>query len=135
MSNNSINEHVDSFLHNLKILVKEAYVLLPNNPSIYRANKRINLLINVEPKLIIEKAGEKLYKYKDYIYDASTEVLLEQMSFSEDITPDTSDLATLLINEVKICLRTLTEDQKKFFRKVLCDLLDDYLDYMILIST
>lgn len=135
MTSKKINEHVNSFLHNLKILVKEAYIVLPNNPNIYRANKRIHLLITLDPKMIIEKVGEKLFKYKDLIYNPNIDQIAHQLTFSEDIDPDSADLATLLISEITTCITTLTSNQKEFFRNILTDLLDDYLEYKVLITS
>jgi len=131
MCDKKINEHVDTFLHNFKVLIKEIYAVLPNNPNIYRANKRIHLLIMVDPRIIIEKVGEKLFKYKDSIYDDDIEKLSKKINM-EIVDTSTADLATLLVEEIKICLSTLSENQKRFFRKLLCDLLDEYLEYKVL---
>ena len=139
MTSKQINKYVDSFLHNLKITIKEAANLLPDNPNLYRANKRIGLVIQYEPKIVIDKVGEMLFKYKDFVYDATTEELLLQWNFSEDIKtldePDDADLATLIICELKLCIQKLDECQKMFFRKQICDLLDDYLEYKVLSCT
>jgi hypothetical protein len=63
--------------------------------------------------MVIDKVGEMLFKYKDFVYDATTEELLLQWNFSEDIKtldePDDADLATLIICELKLCIQKLDE--------------------------
>jgi hypothetical protein len=129
-------KYIDSFLHTLKIVIKEASNLLPNDPGLYRANKRINLIIQYQPKLAFEKVGEMLYRYHKFVYDSSTEDLLLEWNFKEVelLDNEDTDMASLIIAELKLCFKTLNTEQKIFFRKQICDLLDDYLDYQVSIK-
>jgi hypothetical protein len=123
---------IDSFLHNLKILIKEASTLVPDDPLIYRINKQAMLCIQYDPSYAFNKVGEKLYKYKDFIYDTSTESDLKDWNF-EDVDniedKETQDGASMIISELKRCLTTLDQEKKIFYRSLFVSLLDDYLEY------
>lgn len=126
------HEHGDRFIHDLRILIKEAMTFIPEDPRIYRVNKRIMLAIQVEPGIVINKVGELLYKYRDFIYDASTEDLLIQWDFSKDIIADdkeSEDVSILVISELKRALQAMTDTQKKYYRETIINLLDSYLEY------
>lgn len=128
---NKKNIYLDSFLHTLKILVKEASAYIPDDPNIYRANKRCMLAIQMEPLLTFNKVGSYLYKYRDYIYDSSTENLLLKLDFSEEVknSEEYADICKLIIEELKRCLSKMDDDKKTYYRKMVCSLLDDYLEY------
>lgn len=124
-------DYIDSFLHNLKIIIKETSALLPNDPLLYRVNKRITLAIQYDPLLVFNKVGEYLYKYRNFVYDATTERLLLEWDFTETekIEPEKEDIIKLIISQLKKCLISMDDDGRKFFRKLTCSLLDDYLEY------
>lgn len=132
MSKDKKHIYVDSFLQNLRIVIKEALAIVPEDPRIYRINKRIMLAIQMEPGLTINKVGELLYKYKDFIYDASTEDLMFQWDFSKEIITDskeTEDVALMVMFELKRALQSMSLDQRKYYRAMIISLLDDYLEY------
>ena len=131
--NNKKYGFIDSFLHTLKILIKEGNSLLPDDPNIYRMNKRISFIIYADPLYSFTTVGQYLYKYKDFIYDASTEDLLIKLEFSEaydDDDKEREEVSLLIISELKKCLISSNEDQKKFYRQLVIDLLDYYIEYM-----
>ena len=126
-------KYIDSFLHNLKILIKEASDFIPNDPKIHRVNKRAMLAIQYDPLYAFNKVGSYLYKYRNFIYDATTEELLLKWSF-DDETKDTTDkevedASVMIINELKRCLSTMDDKQKKYYRELVSNLLDDYIEY------
>lgn len=128
-------ELVDSFLHNLKILIKEASTLVSEDPLIYRINKQAMLCIQYDPSYAFNSVGEKLYKYKDFIYDDSTESLLTEWDFNEvnNINDkEIQDGASMIISELKRCLTTIDKDKKIFYRSLFVNLLDDYIEYKCL---
>lgn len=129
------NQYIDSFLHNLKIIIKETSTLLPNDPIIYRTNKRLMLAIQYDPLYVFNTVGEYLYSYKDFVYDASTEDLLMEWDFQKEVKevgdPEVEEVAVLLIGQIKKCLRAMKEDEKKIFRKLTSELLDDYIEYTV----
>lgn len=132
MSKDKKNEFLDSFLHNLKILIKECLNYIPDDPKIYRMNKRIMMAIQYEPLFTFNKVGSYLYKYKDFIYDSSTEELLMKWEFEEALDNDdkeVEDVSLLVISELKRCMISMDNEQKKYYRGIVSSLLDDYLEY------
>lgn len=129
---NKKHKHVDSFLHTLKILVKEAMNYIPEDPRVYRVNKRVMLAIQMDPGFTFNKVGGYLYKYRDFIYDASTEDLLLKWEFVEafdENDKELEDVSLLVISELKRCMAKMDADQKEYYRKMVASLLDDYLEY------
>lgn len=132
MSKDKKNAYIDSFLHTLRILVKEAMNYVPEDPKIYRVNKRIMLAIQLDPGFTFHKVGGYLYKYRDFIYDASTEDLLLKWDFKEEIDdtePELAEVSVLVISEFKRCMVKMNTEQKDYYRKMVASLLDDYLEY------
>lgn len=132
---NKKNKHLDSFLHTLKILIKEALNYIPDDPKVYRVNKRIMLIIQLDPAFAFNKVGEYLYKYRDFIYDASTEDLLLKWDFIEaydEEDKELEDVSLLVISELKRCMVKMNDVQKTYYRKMVASLLDDYLEYKCL---
>lgn len=132
MSNNKKNTYVDSFLHTLKILIKEAMNYIPEDPKVYRVNKRVMLAIQFDPGFTFNKVGSYLYKYRDFIYDSSTEDLLLKWEFVEAFDEDDKeleDVSLLVISELKRCMIKMNPEQKDYYRKMVSSLLDDYIEY------
>ena len=133
MNKDKKNKYIDSFLHNLKILIKEAQSFIPDDPKIYRINKRIMLAIQLDPSFTFNKVGSYLYKYRDFIYDSTTEELLLKWDFVEaydENDKELEDVSLLVINELKRCMSKMTKEQKDHYRKLVANLLDDYIEYV-----
>lgn len=131
-------DHINSFLQKLKIIIKHTTEILPNDPVIYRINKRLLLAIQFDPIKVFNKVGEQLYKYRNFVYDESTEKLLLEWDFieSKDISnTDDENIASLLISQLKECLKQMDEKSKIFFRKLTIELLDEFLEYSYIQST
>ena len=132
MSKNKKKEYIDSFLHILKILIKEGQNYIPDDPRVYRVNKRIMLAIQYDPLTTFNTVGPRLYKYRKFIYDASTEDLLLELDFEEaynEKNKELEDTTLLVISEFKRCLKNMNDDQKKYYRKLVAELLDNYIEY------
>jgi len=132
MINDKKNVYIDSFLHNLKIVIKEAMNFIPDDPKVYRVNKRIMLAIQMDPLFTFNKVGGYLYKYRNFIYDASTEDLLLKWEFAEaydEEDKELEDVSLLVISEIKRCLIKMDTEQKNYYRKMVSSLLDDYIEY------
>jgi hypothetical protein len=123
---------VDRILHNLKTIMKEAQSLRPNDPNFYRAIKRVNFACQFEPLLVVNRLGKYLYKYKHFVYDENSDNAILDWEFSETSTisnPEVADITILVIAQLKICARELDENGRKFFRKLMIELLDDYIEF------
>lgn len=132
MSKDKKNKYVDSFLHTLRIVIKEAMAYIPDDPRVYRVNKRIMLAIQMDPLFTFNKVGTNLYKYRNFIYDASTEDLLLKWDFIEaydENDKELEDVSLLVISEFKRVLVKMNKEQKDYYRKMVSSLLDDYIEY------
>lgn len=132
MSKDNKNKFIDSFLHNLKIIIKEAMNYIPDDPRVYRVNKRIMLAIQMDPLFTFNKVGANLYKYRNFIYDASTEDLLLTWDFVEAYDKndkELEDVSLLVISEFKRVMVKMNKEQKDYYRKMVASLLDDYIEY------
>lgn len=114
------------------MVIKEAMNYIPDDPRVYRVNKRIMLIIQMDPLFTFNKVGSYLYKYRDFIYDASTEELLLKWDFIEaydENDKELEDVSLLIISEFKRCMQKMNPDQKDYYRKMVASLLDDYIEY------
>lgn len=135
MTEDKKHEYVNTFLHTIKILIKEVSQYIPDNPNLYRIKKRIALAIELDPNSVFQKVGKKLYKYKEFIYDESTEDFLIQHEFPEvanENDKEIEDASTLIINELKKAMKVINSDQKKYYRQMVISLLDIYIEYTCL---
>lgn len=126
------NDYIDSFLHTLKIVIKEGLNYIPEDPRVYRVNKRIMLAIQMDPLFTFNKVGSYLYKYRDFIYDSSSEELLLKWEFIEvynETDKEVQDVSLLVISEFKRCILSMNQEQKSYYRKMISSLLDDYIEY------
>jgi len=137
MKNNEGHKFVDNFLYTLRLLIKETTGFIRSNDpdviaKIHRINKRINLAINSEPGMVFNKVGPYLYKYRDFIYDESTEDKLINWDFvevKESDDKETEDISIMIISELKRCFSNMNTEQKKYYRNMVISLLDNYIEY------
>lgn len=132
MSTNKKVEILESFLHILKGIVKEIVEHIPDDPKIYRIHKRIMLAIDYHPEFTFNKVGSYLYKYRNFIYDSSTEDLLLQWDFVEAYNKkdkEVEDVSLLIISELKRHMMLMNKEQKDYYRQMVVDLLDNYIEY------
>ena len=131
-------QYINIFLHKLKILIKEATILLPNDPNMIRTNKRVMLAIQYSPLQVVNTVGSYLYKYKDFVYNESLENSLLECKFETEVSlinnSDTESITKIIIDKLKLCLRNMDDNRKQFFRQLTVDLLDAYLEYQISVN-
>ena len=126
---------IDTFLHNCKILVNSFTNILPeNDPTFYRLNKRILLAIQYDPLYVFSSMGKKLYEYRDFVYNENIEVesLMKKIkNENKIINPDeTTEVILFIIKYIEEEFKkTENDDNKRFFRKLLSELLDGYVEY------
>lgn len=133
-----MSEIVETFLHNLRILINELKKILPmDDPVLYRANKRISLVIDFYPLWLFEETGKALYEYKEYVYNPETEeVVFTQNVFQKKVDIiQKSDVAELVVKVMEIIKKeskNVNKEHKLFIRNILIKLLDDYIEYKII---
>lgn len=133
MAENKKNSYIDYFLHNLKILIKEVSAFLPDDPNLYRLNKRVMFIINADPLYSFNKVGSYLYKYKDFIYDSTTEELLVKWNFVEvynENDKELEDVSIMIISELQKCMKAMDKQHKDYYRNMVASILDSYIEYI-----
>jgi hypothetical protein len=131
--------HVEAFNHNLKVLTRDLAARYHNDAMIYRAEKRVMAVINLDPLFVINEVGPYLYKYREQIYaieqnsDAIEEFFLER-SFEDEFEGSTNqekvDMVQYIIPKAKECIRSLPAGDKGQIKGLIIDLLDDYVEYL-----
>lgn len=127
-------QHVESFNRRIKILTNDLVKRFPNDATIARIQKRINLSIDVTPLFVIKTTGEYLYAFKDQIYKADADFFLENdydREVKQAVNEEKADLAKYVMPKVKEAWRKLDEDSRKEYAEYVAALLDDYIDYRL----
>lgn len=123
-------EIINSFLHTFKTLIKELLIYLNNDAEIVRFNKRVMLAIQYDPYNVFDNVGEYLYKYKHLIYNNSSDDVLLSWIPEETKDKQLDDIAVILTNNLKIVYKNLNESNRLFFKKLLVNMLDNYVEYV-----
>jgi len=125
----------ERYNQNLKLLARDLIKRYPNDPKIYRAEKRVMFIIAVEPLAVIECSGPYLYQYREQIYDTDnmTSFFL-QAEFDRDLNAsvdtEKADMAAYIIPKAKECMRTLDPETLEVYKELVINLLDDYIEYV-----
>ena len=132
-------EHINEFNRKLKLLTLNLYKNFPDDPNIFRIKQRIMTVIDIEPCFVIKIVGPYLYSYRDQIFnlnDEKTESLFLENSFDSEIKAGTNEkkveLVTYLIPKVKECIKLLENEEKKDYKQLIIDLLDEYIEFLVL---
>jgi hypothetical protein len=130
--------HVNEFNKNLKLLVRELHKRFPNDPTVFRIKQRIMTAIDIEPLFVLKIVGPYLYNYREQIFslnndDKSEDFFLENSYDSEikaSINEKKAELVTYLIPKVKECIKLLEPSEKKEYKQLVINLLDEYIEYL-----
>ena len=128
--------HAESFNHNLKVLARDLARQFPNDAVISRIQKRTVAIIAIDPLMVIDIAGPRLYAYHDMIYNEGIGALATfiDYDFSADIQSaedrEDSEIAAHIIPKVQQALRAVTPEDQRAYWDILVNLLDDYIEYL-----
>lgn len=133
-------KHIESFNRNLKLLVVNLVNMYPTDSKIRNAKNKIFLAINFSPVQVVEKTGRNLFKYKDHIYDLNdgSEEFFMENSFEEDVVissegdSEKTELAEYIIPKLKECAKSMKDEDKQKYKKIVVEMLDDYIEFMTL---
>jgi hypothetical protein len=130
-------EYINNFCQTIKIITNDLMKRFPNDPVVYRAQKRVMAIINIDPKLVIDVCGPYLYQYRDKIYsddvDESSSFFIENeydKEIKEASGGEKLELATYIIPKMKECAVSLPLEEKKQYKDFATNLLDDYIEYL-----
>jgi hypothetical protein len=130
---------VESFNHNLKVLVRDLSKNCPADATLYRAKERTMTVIAVSPLFVIDSVGPYLYKYHVQIYALEAEPGAMERFFLENdfdtelkasVNQEKADLVKYVIPRAKEYVRTLAPEAKREYGLLIVALLDDYLEYL-----
>jgi len=137
-----MNKIIDTFNKTLKVLIKDLYNNYPSDALIYRAYKRVCLVIDYEPLIAIKNVGYYLIRYKDLIYSVDendmatiTKFFIENTydsELKESVNKEKADLVQYIIPKAKECALKFNDERKKEYFNIIRDLLDGYIDYLSL---
>jgi len=134
-------EYVNNFCHTIKIITTDLVRRFPEDPVVYRAQKRINAIISIDSKMVIDLCGPYLYQYRDKIYsddvDESSSFFIENdydKEIKEASGGEKLELAKYIIPKMKECALSLPYEEKKQYKEFASNLLDDYIEYLAAIN-
>jgi len=128
--------HVESFNHNLKVLARDLARQFPADAVISRIQKRTVAIIALDPLMVIDIAGPRLYAYHELIYNDGIGALATfiDYDFSADIQSaedrEDSEIAAHIIPKVQHALREVSAEDQRAYWEILVNLLDDYIEYL-----
>ena len=130
-------EYVENFNHNMKVLTRDLARRFPNDAIASRIQKRVAAITAIDPIAIIDMVGPKIYEYRERIYsedDATVEEFALNYNFAEEVKKsedaEDADTAAYLIPLIQKNLRISSSEEKKGYRKILVNLLDDFIEYL-----
>jgi len=128
--------YVEQFNHNLKVLTRDLSQRHPNDAMIYRAEKRIMAVIDLDPLFVIDAVGPYLYHYREQIYNLdkkNEEFFLENTYDTElkaAVNQEKVDMVSYIIPKAKETARTLPPHEMQQYKDLVVNLLDDYIEYL-----
>jgi len=105
--------------------------------NVARLLKRINLVVSMDPLMLIKLIGPKLYVYRDKIYDkgAAAEEFALNYGFEDEIgkaNSEDAEEAGYFIPLVQKYLLLASAAEKKAYHGIVVDMLDDYIEFLSL---
>jgi hypothetical protein len=134
-------KHVESFNHNLRLLTNDLAKKCPSDATLSRAQKRISVVISIDPLLAIKKVGPHLYRYRTQIYGFGSggEQFFLADSFDEElkanVARDKADMVSYIIPRVKECFRSLTGPEKEQYKTIVTEMLDSFVEYTAAVNS
>ncbi len=135
-------EYVDRFNRNIKVLTLDLGSRYPADSTVYHAKRRIITAIGISPLFVVDEAGPYLYKYRNEIYalekqgegaeaaerNFMTNTYDEELQNAKD--KELAGMSAYIINLAKSTIVHLDPAKKQEYKKLVIDLLDDYVDYL-----
>lgn len=100
--------------------------------------RKAKLFLDAQPLMAMEMTGAKLFQYKEYVLSGELHKVdshckeekseLDQKNYSE------SKIADELIQNIRDSWETMDEDQKSEFVKVVQEMFDYYIRYLIAVK-
>jgi hypothetical protein len=130
---------VNNFNHDIRVLVRDLAAQYPKDATIYRAQRRVMTVTEVDPLFVIGQVGPYLYSYRDQIYAPESDRTAIEAFFMantfdaelrESIDNEKADLVRYIIPKAKEHASTLSAAEKAQYRDIVVRLLDNYIDFL-----
>lgn len=134
MANRDFIAHVESFNNKFKILSRNLVKRYPDDEQILRTHKRINTVLGMDPLTLINKSGPYLYKYRDQIYKLNSggeEFFMDIDDIKSSAPKDKVDIIDYIFPKVKATISSMPEDEKTEYKSMIIEMLDDYMEYLV----
>ena len=130
-------KYAETFNHNVKMVARNLSRHFSTDANVARLLKRINLVVSMDPLMLIKLIGPKLYVYRDKIYDKSTaaEEFALNYGFEDEISKANSEDAEeagYFIPLVQKYLLSASAAEKKAYHGIVVKMLDDYIEFLSL---
>jgi hypothetical protein len=141
MDEHSLEYYEKKFNELFIMLVRDLSERAPNDDVIGRVKKRAIFVGEFFPDIFVKEVGLYLYRYRAQIYiddDNQLEEFFMGASFSEELNNGADDnvrLARHIIEEVKKNAQKANINEKRKYREIVTQLLDYYVDYMLIRAT
>jgi Zn-dependent M32 family carboxypeptidase len=125
---------IDKFNRIVKILATSLGKQFPEDATVARAQKRINLAIDVDPIFILKNVGSYLIKYHKEISANDEKFFLENDYDAElraGIKEEKVTEVKIIMPKIKEAWKTLSDKDKDAYKKHVNDMLDLYLEYKL----
>ncbi len=139
-----LSPHIDNFNRVIRTLVTELSARYQTDAKIARAKSRVMTVITADPTFVIDTAGPYLYQYRKEIYaleenngDQSEQFFLENTydkELREAVDKEKADLVSYIIPLAKESARTLPQDKRNRYKKLIIDMLDSYIEYLCILN-
>jgi len=134
-------DYVEQFNHNLKVLTRDLARRYPADAMVYRAEKRVMGVVDLDPLFVIEAVGPYLYQYREQIYAltdkskvGAIEAFFMENTFDSElktsVNQEKADMVSYIIPKAKECARSLQPADKQQYIDIVVALLDDYIEYL-----
>lgn len=126
-------DHLHDFNRAINSLSTHLVTTFPDDPLIFRTQKRIATATNELPEVVLGEVGPILYKYREQIYSGDLRFFLEneyEDHYANAVNQEKVDLCLYIIPKIKEAVRSLGPEDVKNYHKRITALLDSYVEYV-----
>jgi hypothetical protein len=135
----SFTIYAEAFNRDLKTLTRDVAARYPEDATIFRAEKRVMLVIDTDPLYVIDLVGKYLYDYRTQVYalesgGAEAEQFFLKNEYDSELQAGVNrekvDLVNYIMPKMKECVNVLSEEEKAEYKRLVVSLLDNYVEYL-----
>jgi hypothetical protein len=133
MSNNrKMAQAVMQFNGTIRRLLAALLRLYPHDEQVVRTKKRVSLVVEEFPVLVVQIVGQHLFRFKDQLLAGDRRFFLEN-DYSEELREGGGDekaqVVAYLIPKIKQAWRDSSEEDREVYFAEVMVLFDSYIDF------